>query len=72
MSLTKVTSEVVEEKDEVILVTPRDQEVATLDKRVAHHHPAQLHRAISVWMMSTEGKLLLQQRSSAKHSLWKR
>ena len=66
MSLTKVTSEVVEEKDEVILVTPRDQEVATLDKRVAHHHPAQLHRAISVWMMSTEGKLLLQQRSSAK------
>lgn len=56
----------VEVKDDVVIVTPQDEEIGTLDKFVAHRHPAQLHRAISVWVISNEGKLLFQKRSAEK------
>jgi isopentenyl-diphosphate Delta-isomerase len=56
----------IEVKDNVVIVTPQDEEVATLDKFVAHRHPAQLHRAISVWMISNDGKILFQKRSAEK------
>lgn len=52
--------------DQVVLVTPQDQVIGSIDKFVAHRHPAQLHRAISVWLHDEQGQLLFQRRSQKK------
>lgn len=52
--------------DQVVLVSSDDQVIGSMDKFEAHRHPAQLHRAISVWMIDQAGRLLFQQRSSQK------
>jgi isopentenyl-diphosphate delta-isomerase len=57
-------------QDEVILVDSSDQVIGQLDKLAAHRHPAQLHRASSVWLWrrTDQGliEVLLQQRSAQK------
>lgn len=52
--------------DLVILVNEADQEIGVMDKYEAHRNPAQLHRAISVYLFNKNGELLLQQRSEQK------
>lgn len=57
--------------DQVILVDEQDQQIGVLDKVEAHRHPAQLHRASSVFLFRRNKEnevvqLLLQQRSKYK------
>jgi isopentenyl-diphosphate delta-isomerase len=55
--------------DQVTLVTEDDVVIGALDKYEAHRVPAQLHRAISVFLFRTTPQgpeLLIQQRSSTK------
>lgn len=55
--------------DQVTLVTEDDVVIGALDKYEAHRVPAQLHRAISVFLFRTGSQgpeLLIQQRSSTK------
>lgn len=55
--------------DQVTLVTEDDVVIGALDKYEAHRVPAQLHRAISVFLFRTDSQgpeLLIQQRSSTK------
>lgn len=57
--------------DFVTLVTPADVVIGQMDKLAAHRNPAQLHRAISVFLFrrNTQNnlvELLLQQRSDKK------
>jgi isopentenyl-diphosphate Delta-isomerase len=59
----------VDQPDEVVVVDEQDHPQKTMDKVAAHRHPAQLHRAVSVWLIrqSQTGKeVLLQQRSPGK------
>ena len=61
------------ERQLVILVDETDVEIGTLEKMAAHEAPGKLHRAISVFIFDTEGRLLLQRRSGYKHhfaGLW--
>ena len=63
-------AEVVSFSDEpLILVDSNDEEVGFLDKEACHNGDGKLHRAFSVFIFNSEGKLLLQQRSSSKR-LW--
>ena len=58
-------AEVVSFSDEpLILVDSNDEEVGFLDKEACHNGDGKLHRAFSVFIFNSEGKLLLQQRSS--------
>ncbi len=55
--------------DQVTLVTPQDVVIGSMDKRAAHRIPAQLHRAISVFLFrekNQHAELLIQQRSNQK------
>lgn len=57
--------------DFVTLVTPEDVVIGQMDKLAAHRNPAQLHRAISVFLFRRNAQtnlaeLLLQQRSDKK------
>ncbi len=55
--------------DQVILVDATDRQVGVMDKVEAHRHPAQLHRASSIFLFrQTQGnlELLIQQRSRFK------
>lgn len=54
------------DQDNVALVTPQDEVIGQLNKLIAHRYPAQLHRAISVWMVDEDGRLLFQKRSNKK------
>lgn len=57
----------------VVLVDEDDNEVGTEEKMAAHQAPGQLHRAISVVLFDSRGRMLLQQRAAEKHhfkSLW--
>ncbi len=55
------------QKNEIIpIVTPQDEVIATANKYEAHRYPVQRHRAVSVWMWTPQGNVLLQQRSSEK------
>lgn len=59
-------------KEEVILVDEKDQEIGTMEKMQAHEE-ARLHRAISIFIFNSAGKLLLQKRASHKYhsgGLW--
>lgn len=58
--------------EQVVLVNERDEETGTAEKLHAHEQGL-LHRAISVFIYSSEGKLLLQQRANGKYhsaGLW--
>ncbi|MDQ3008389.1 MAG: isopentenyl-diphosphate Delta-isomerase [bacterium] len=52
--------------DLVTLVNDDDEVIGSMDKVEAHRGEGKLHRAISVFLFSSEGKLLLQQRSASK------
>jgi len=63
-------AEVVSFSDELlILVDSDDREIGYLDKESCHNGDGKLHRAFSVFIFNSEGKLLLQQRKSSKR-LW--
>jgi len=53
--------------EHVILVDTDDREIGTEEKLAAHQMPGQLHRAMSVFVFGTDGRLLLQRRSAQKH-----
>lgn len=58
--------------EEVILVDKNDNTIGTMEKMEAHHRGL-LHRAFSVLLFNSEGKVLLQKRSSNKYhsaGLW--
>lgn len=52
--------------DQVILVDELDHEIGVMDKIEAHRGAGKLHRAISVFLFDSSGKLLIQQRSNKK------
>lgn len=52
--------------DQVILVDENDQQIGTMDKVDAHRGDGLRHRAISVFLFNSEGKLLIQERSQKK------
>jgi len=52
--------------EQVILVNENDEETGTMEKMAAHHG-AHLHRAISVFITDTAGRWLLQQRTMEKY-----
>src|SRR5690242_3143777 len=59
-------------KEQVILVDEHNNEIGIMDKQEAHEK-AVLHRAFSVFIFNSEGKLLLQQRAASKYhsaGLW--
>jgi isopentenyl-diphosphate delta-isomerase len=58
--------------DYVILVNDRDEETGIMEKMQAHRE-GRMHRAISIFIFDTNGKLLLQQRALTKYhsaGLW--
>ena len=57
------------ESEELILVDEHDREIGVLDKGLCHDGDGVLHRAFSLFLFNSEGKLLLQQRASNKR-LW--
>ena len=57
------------ESEALILVDSSDAEVGFLDKAAAHDGDGVLHRAFSLFIFNSEGKLLLQQRAPGKR-LW--
>lgn len=52
--------------EQVILVNENDEQTGTMEKMAAHHG-AHLHRAISVFITDTKGRWLLQQRTMHKY-----
>lgn len=54
------------EKNEVILVDERDQVLGTMEKMEAHRQGV-LHRAFSVFIFDSKGRMLLQQRAAQKY-----
>jgi isopentenyl-diphosphate delta-isomerase len=58
--------------EQVVLVDTHDNTIGTMEKMEAHHRGA-LHRAFSVLIFNSEGKVLLQKRASTKYhsaGLW--
>lgn len=53
--------------EEVVLVDEEGHEVGRTPKLAAHAPPGQLHRAVSVFVFSTAGDLLLQRRAPGKY-----
>ena len=51
---------------DVILVTGNDEEIGVMEKMEAHRKGL-LHRAFSVFIFDTDGKMLLQQRAAEKY-----
>ena len=61
---------VVSSDDEMlILVDEHDNEIGHLTKDLCHDGVGQLHRAFSIFLFDTDGKLMLQQRGADKR-LW--
>jgi len=54
------------EKNNVILVDEQDQVLGTMEKMEAHRQGA-LHRAFSVFIFDSKGRMLLQQRAAQKY-----
>ncbi len=52
--------------DHVILVSPSDEQIGTLEKMAAHREGL-LHRAVSVVVIDEDGRVLLQRRASGKY-----
>ena len=58
--------------EEVILVTPSDEAIGVMEKMEAHQKGA-LHRAFSVFIFDSNGRMLLQKRAPQKYhgaNLW--
>jgi isopentenyl-diphosphate Delta-isomerase len=58
--------------EQVVLVDNNDQTVGLMDKLEAHQKGL-LHRAISIWIEDSQGRVLLQQRAATKYhspNLW--
>lgn len=55
------------EREKVILVDSYDREVGTMGKMDAHRFGGTLHRAFSIFIFNTKGKMLLQQRAISKY-----
>lgn len=55
--------------EELILVDADDNEIGTLSKALAHDGDGVLHRAFSLFLFTSDGRLLLQQRGADKR-LW--
>lgn len=58
--------------DEVVLVDLNDRQTGTMEK-IEAHEKGLLHRAFSVFILDSEGRLLLQRRASGKYhssGLW--
>jgi isopentenyl-diphosphate delta-isomerase len=56
----------------VVLVNEQDEQLGTMEKMEAHRSP-HLHRAFSVFLFNSQGKMLLQQRAFKKYhspGLW--
>jgi isopentenyl-diphosphate delta-isomerase len=59
--------------EEIILVDELDEEIGTADKLAAHTGSGLLHRAFSIVLFGPDGRMLLQQRATAKYhfgGLW--
>jgi isopentenyl-diphosphate delta-isomerase len=59
--------------EEIILVDETDREIGYAEKLEAHRDGGRLHRAFSIVLFDAEGRMLLQQRASAKYhfgGLW--
>lgn len=59
--------------EKVVLVNRNDERVGTKEKLKAHQNGASLHRAFSIFIFNSEGKLLLQKRAKSKYhsgGLW--
>ena len=54
------------EKTDVILVDEQDQVIGTMEKMEAHRKGV-LHRAFSIFIFDTRGRMLLQQRAAQKY-----
>jgi isopentenyl-diphosphate delta-isomerase len=60
-------------EERVILVDKDDQEIGTEEKLRAHRNGGKLHRAFSVFIFNSEGRMLLQRRAAGKYhcpGLW--
>jgi isopentenyl-diphosphate delta-isomerase len=57
------------ESEKLILVNDRDEVIGSMSKAHAHDGDGVLHRAFSLFLFDTEGRLLLQRRSAEKR-LW--
>ena len=60
------------EEEKVVLVDFQDQQLGTMGKMEAHEK-AELHRAFSIFILNSNGELLLQQRAFEKYhspGLW--
>ena len=67
---SRTKSEVVSSTSEqLILVNSDDEEIGTLDKDSCHDGEGRLHRAFSLFIFNSDGKLLMQQRHPSKR-LW--
>lgn len=53
--------------DEVVLVDEGGREVGRAEKLAAHRAPGRRHRAVSVFVFSSTGELLLQRRANEKY-----
>ena len=63
-------SEVVsDDKDLLVLVNSNDEEIGLLDKVSCHVANGVLHRAVSVFILNSNGEVLLQKRHDSK-ALW--
>ena len=54
------------EKESVILVDSNDKEIGYEEKYAAHRHPTKLHRAFSVFIFNSAGKMLITKRNCDK------
>jgi geranylgeranyl diphosphate synthase, type I len=52
--------------EQVILVDENDQQIGAASKSVSHYHQGSLHRAFSVLVFDSSGRMLLQKRSKDK------
>jgi isopentenyl-diphosphate delta-isomerase len=60
------------EEEKVVLVDIHDQQLGTMGK-IEAHEKAELHRAFSIFILNSNGELLLQQRAFEKYhspGLW--
>jgi isopentenyl-diphosphate Delta-isomerase len=57
---------ILSDMDQVILVTPEDEAIGTMEKMEAHRKGL-LHRAFSVFLFDADGRMLLQQRAAGKY-----
>lgn len=59
--------------EEIILVNEKDNETGSMEKLKAHENGGTLHRAFSIFLFNSEGRMLLQKRAEGKYhcaGLW--